>query len=92
MPPAKVLSARVYSGRGHAPRLGPVPDAFEQELLTDIAAADAVGEYELAAEWGLELRSYRAAKAQAHPDDVVWEGTSTDVRRQALDGRRTDLP
>ena len=42
-----------------------MPDAFEQELLTDIAEAEAVGDYELAAELRLELDSYRAAKEQA---------------------------
>ena len=68
-----------------------MPDAFEQELLTDIAEAEAFGEYELAAEWRLELQSYRAAKEQALRDDVTWEGSSSDVRRTTLDRRRSDL-
>lgn len=37
-------------------------DAFEQELLTDIAEAEAVGQDDLAAEWRLESKTYRAAK------------------------------
>jgi hypothetical protein len=51
------------------PRLQVVPDAFEQELLTDIAEAEAFGESELAAEWRLELKSYRAARQQVLLDD-----------------------
>jgi hypothetical protein len=46
-----------------------VTDAFEQELLADIAEAETFGENELAAEWRLELKSYRAAKQQPLPDD-----------------------
>jgi hypothetical protein len=42
-----------------------VHDDFEQELTTNIAEADAIGESELAAQWRLQLNSYRAAKEQA---------------------------
>ena len=68
-----------------------MPDEFEQELLTDISAAEEFGEHELAAEWRLELRSYRAAKEQAQQDDAVWEGSTSDVRRTRLDRLRSEL-
>ena len=54
-----------------------MPDAFEQELLTNIAEAEALGEDELAAEWRLELNSYRAAKEQARGQDQAWGGSSS---------------
>ena len=68
-----------------------MPDEFEQELLTDISAAEAFGEHELAAEWRAELHSYRAAKEQAQQDDAVWEGSTSDVRRARLDRLRSEL-
>jgi len=67
-----------------------VPDAFEQELLTDIAEAESFGESELAAEWRLELKSYRAAKRRAPVDDPAWGGSSAGTRREALRERRPD--
>jgi hypothetical protein len=69
-----------------------MPDAFEQELLNDIAEADSFGENALAAEWRLELRSYRAAQQQALVEDRAWEGTAPHARRQALDKRQPDQP
>ncbi len=68
-----------------------MPDEFEQELLTDISAAEEFGEHELAAEWRLELRSYRAAKEQAAQDDAMWQGSTSDGRRSTLDRLRPDL-
>jgi hypothetical protein len=67
-----------------------VSDAFEQELLTDIAEADALSEDELAAEWRLELNTYRAAKKQAILEDQAWGGSSADARRKALGKRQSD--
>ena len=69
-----------------------VPDDFEQELLTDIQEADALGEYELAAEWRLELSSYRAAREQAQREDQAWEGSSPADRRETLGRRRSARP
>jgi hypothetical protein len=67
-----------------------VPDAFEQELLNDIAEAEALGDYELAAEWRLELKSYRAARQQAIQEDGDRDGSSAVARREALARRRSD--
>ena len=72
------------------PRLQDVPDEFEQELLTDISEAESFGESELAAEWRLELKSYRAAKQQPFLDDQAWDGSSAVARREALEKRRSD--
>lgn len=69
-----------------------MPDAFEQELLTDIAEAQALGESELAAEWRLELTTYRAAKQRALLDDEARDGSTGASRRQELDNRRSDQP
>jgi hypothetical protein len=69
-----------------------VADAFEQELLTDIAEAEAIGEVELAAEWRWELKTYRAARKQAILDDQAWGGSSAVTRREALGKRRSDQP
>jgi hypothetical protein len=67
-----------------------VPDAFEQELLSDISAAESFGESELATEWRLELRSYRAAKQNAIREDRAWNGSSPVARREALERRQRD--
>jgi hypothetical protein len=72
------------------PRLRIVPDAFEQELLTDISEAEALGEGELAAEWRLELKTYRAAKKQAILEDQGRSNTSAVARRATLGRRRSD--
>jgi hypothetical protein len=72
------------------PRLQDVPDEFEQELLTDISEAESFGEGELAAEWRLELKSYRAAKQQSLLEDKAWDGSSAAARREALEERRSD--
>jgi hypothetical protein len=69
-----------------------VADAFEQELLADIAEAEAIGEDVLAAEWRLELNTYRAAKREAILEDQARGGSSTVARREALGKRRTDQP
>jgi hypothetical protein len=69
-----------------------VSDAFEQELLTDIAEAESFGESELVAEWRLELKSYRAAKQQALIEERAWGGSSADARREALRKRQSDEP
>jgi hypothetical protein len=69
-----------------------VADAFERELLTDIAEAESFGEGELAAEWRLELKSYRAAKQQALLEDQAWGGSSAVARREALWKRQSDQP
>jgi hypothetical protein len=69
-----------------------VPDAFEQELLADIAQAEAISEDELAAEWRLELKNYRTAKKQAILEDQPWGGSSAFARREALENRRSDQP
>ena len=74
------------------PRLQVVPDAFEQELLTDIAEAEAFGESELAAEWRLELKSYRAARQQVLLDDQAGGGSSAVARRERLRKRQSDQP
>jgi hypothetical protein len=68
-----------------------VPDAFEQELLTDIEEAEALGEEGLAAEWRLELNSYRSARRQAQ-EDQGRGGSSSDSRRAVLDNRQSDRP
>ena len=67
-------------------------DAFEQELLTDIAEAEAIGEVGLAAEWRWELKTYRAARRQAVLDDQAWDGSSAVARREALGKRRSGQP
>ena len=67
-----------------------MPDAFEQELLTDITAAEAVGEGELAAEWRLELKIYRAAKKQGILEDQAGSDSSAVARRETLGSRRSD--
>jgi hypothetical protein len=69
-----------------------VADAFEQELLTDIAEAEAIGEVDLAAEWRWELKTYRAARKQGSLDDPARGGGSAVARRQALRKRRSDQP
>jgi hypothetical protein len=69
-----------------------VADAFEQELLTDIAEADATGQDDLAAEWRLELKIYRAAKKQAILEEQAQGGSSAVGRREALGRRRSDQP
>ena len=67
-------------------------DAFEQELLTDIAEAEAIGQNELAAEWRLELNTYRAAKKQAILEEQARGGGSAAGRREALGRRRSGQP
>jgi hypothetical protein len=74
------------------PRLRIVADAFEQELLTDIAEAEALSQDDLAAEWRWELNNYRAAKKQAILEDQAWGGSSAVARRDALGKRRSDQP
>ena len=69
-----------------------MPDEFEQELLTDIEEADVLGEYELAAEWRLELSSYRAAREQAEREDEVRPGSTPAARREMLSSRRPTDP
>ena len=69
-----------------------MPDAFEQELVADIAEAETFGESGLAAEWRLELKSYRAAKQQALLEDQAWGGSSAVARREALEKRQSDRP
>jgi hypothetical protein len=66
-----------------------VADAFEQELLTDIAEADVIGQDNLAAEWRLELNAYRAAKKQAILEEQALGGSSARARRGALGRRRS---
>jgi hypothetical protein len=73
-------------------KLRGVADAFEQELLTDIAEAEAIGEVDLAAEWRLELKTYRAARKQAILDEQAWGDSSAVARREALGRRRSDEP
>ena len=73
-------------------RLRVVADAFEQELLADIAEAEAIGEYDLAAEWRWELNTYHAAKKQAILDEQAWTGSSGVARRETLGKRRSDQP
>ena len=58
--------------------------------MTDIAEAEAFGESELAAEWRLELKSYRAAKRHALEDDLARGGTAAVSRREALDQRKSE--
>jgi hypothetical protein len=65
-------------------------DAFEQELLTDIAEAEAIGEVDLAAEWRWELKTYRAARKQVIHDEQAWGGSSAVARQEALGKRRSD--
>jgi hypothetical protein len=67
-----------------------VADAFEQELLTDIAEAEAIGQDDLAAEWRLELNTYRAAQKQAVLEEQSWGGSSAVIRRGALGRRRSE--
>ena len=67
-------------------------DAFEQELLTDIAEAEAIGQDDLAAEWRLELKTYRAAQKQAVLEEQSWGGSSAVVRRGTLGRRRSEQP
>jgi hypothetical protein len=69
-----------------------VADAFEQELLTDIAEAEAIGEVDLAAEWRLELKTYRGARKQAVLEEQASGGSSALARREALGKRRSDQP
>ena len=66
-------------------------DSFEQELLTDIAEAEAIGEVDLAAEWRLELKTYRGARKQAILEEQGG-GSSAVARREALGKRRSDQP
>jgi hypothetical protein len=73
-------------------KLRVVADAFEQELLTDIAEAEAIGENDLAAEWRLELNTYRAAQKQAILEEQAQGGSSAVARREALGRRRSDQP
>jgi hypothetical protein len=47
-------------------KLRVVADAFEQELLTDIAEAEAIGQDDLAAEWRLAAHLSRCQEA-GHP-------------------------
>jgi hypothetical protein len=67
-----------------------VADAFEQELLTDIAEAEAIGEVDLAAEWRLELKTYRGARKQAILEEQAWGGSSAVARQEALGKPRSD--
>jgi hypothetical protein len=67
-----------------------VADAFEQELLADIAEAAASGQDDLAAEWQLELKTYRAAKKQAILEEQASGGSSAVARREVLERRRSD--
>jgi hypothetical protein len=67
-----------------------VPDAFQQEPLTDIAEAEALGVGEFAAEWRLELNTYRGAKKQAILEGQAWRGSSAVSRREALGTRRSE--
>jgi hypothetical protein len=73
-------------------KLRVVADAFEQELLADITEAEAIGQDGLAAEWRLELHTYRAAKKQAIRDEQAWGGSSAVARRETLGKRRPDQP
>lgn len=90
MRPAESRIAGFLRSTSRMPRLHTVPDAFEQELLTDIAEADAYGESALAAEWQLELRSYRKAKQQAALEAESW--SSSVARREALAKAKADPP
>ena len=67
-------------------------DPFEQELLADIAEADAFGEDGLAAEWRIELNSYRAARTQAAERAGPEVASTPEARREALERRRTENP
>ena len=53
-----------------------MPDEFEQELLSDISAAEQYGEGDLAIEWRLELKSYRAAKQRTVLEGQPWNRSS----------------
>ena len=88
--PAAVDAAGGSSKGRTWPRLRIVPDAFEQELLTDITEAEALGEGELAAEWRLELKIYRAAKKQGILEDQAGSDSSAVARRETLGSRRSD--
>jgi hypothetical protein len=86
---------RAVAGRPNSrtwPKLRVVADAFEQELLTDIAEAEAIGQDDLAAEWRLELNTYRAAEKQAILEEQALGGSSAVVRRGALRRRRSEQP
>jgi len=68
-------------------------DPFEQELLADIAEADAFGEDGLAAEWRIELDAYRAARTKALAEGAGTGPPSTpEARREALQQRRPESP
>jgi hypothetical protein len=67
-----------------------VADAFEQELLTGIAEAEAIDELDLAAEWRWELKTYRAARKQGIHDEQAWGGSSAVARQEALGKRPSD--
>jgi hypothetical protein len=69
-----------------------VADAFERELLTDIAEAEVIGQGDLAAEWRLELNTYRAAKKEAILEEQAGGGSSAVTRGEALGRRRSDQP
>lgn len=73
-------------------KLRVVADAFEQELLSDIAEAEATGQDDLAAEWQLELKIYRAAKKQAILEEQASGDSSAAARREVLGRRRSDQP
>jgi hypothetical protein len=68
-------------------------DPFEQELLADIAEADAFGEDGLAAEWRIELEAYRRARTKALAEGDGSEPASTpEARREALRERGAESP
>ena len=72
-----------------------MPDEFEQELLSDISAAEQFGEGELAIEWRLELKSYRAAKQRTVLEGQPWNGSSavtTGGARKAAVGPAVTVP
>jgi hypothetical protein len=69
-----------------------VADAFEQELLTNIAEAEFIGQDDLAAEWRLELNNYRAAMKQTILEEQALGGSSADAGRDALGRPRSDQP
>jgi hypothetical protein len=73
-------------------KLRVVADTFEQELLADIAEAEAIGEHDLAPEWRWQLNTYRAAKKQAILEEQAWAGRSAVARRETLRKRRSDQP
>jgi hypothetical protein len=73
-------------------KLHVVADAFEQELLTNIAEAEFIGQDDLAAEWRLELNNYRAAMKQTILEEQALGGSSADAGRDALGRPRSDQP